>query len=74
MEVKMATDFLATLRELRAFRHRRVVERARQIVDRDNRKRRADAHRAQDHELDKTVADSFPAGDPVAPSSRPGHP
>jgi hypothetical protein len=67
----MTTDFLATLRELRAYRHRRVVERARQIVARDKGQGSAEARRESERQLDEALANSFPASDPIALSPPP---
>ena len=68
----MSTDFLATLRELRAYRHRRTIERARQIVERDNHRRSdSEAHDRLDRALDEALMQSFPASDPIALSPRP---
>lgn len=71
-ELKTMTDLLATLRELRAYRHRRTIEQARQIVERDahSRQDRA-AHDETDRALDEALMQSFPASDPIALSPRP---
>ncbi|MEM8694946.1 MAG: hypothetical protein AAGE05_02865 [Pseudomonadota bacterium] len=71
----MTTDFLATLRELHAYRHRRVVARAGRIVARDgHRYRNIRSHHDADRALDEALDYSFPASDPIALSPRPTAP